>query len=127
MRPHDRLLQPIQPFARLGGDRHQRRAAADVIAAFDGSAINYCPPTTSNSTGAPGTLSAEGSFAVADDDLTIHADQLPPGQATLFLVSRTQGFIANPGGSFGNLCLGGQVGRFNAQITLPCATPLDVQ
>ena len=101
----------------VSGGRMNLRAAADVIAGFDGGAVSYCTPTTNNSTGAPGLLSAEGSFDVALDDLMIHADQLPPGQATLFLVSRTQGFVANPGGSFGNLCLGGQVGRFNAQVT----------
>ncbi|MEC8512582.1 MAG: S8 family serine peptidase [Planctomycetota bacterium] len=102
----------------VSGGRMNLRAAADVIAAFDGGGVvSYCTPTTANSTGVPGLLSAEGSLEVALDDLTIHADQLPPGQATLFLVSRTQGFTGNPGNSFGNLCLGGQVGRFNAQVT----------
>jgi hypothetical protein len=28
------------------------------------------------------------------------------------LTSRTQGFVANPGGSQGNLCLGGSIGRY---------------
>ena len=89
------------------------RAAADVIAGFDGSAVGYRTPTTNNSTGARGYQRED--FDVALDDLVIHADR-PAGAATLFLVSRT-GFVANPGGGFGNLCLGGQVGRFNAQVT----------
>ena len=33
-----------------------------------------------------------------------------------FLLSETQAFFANPGGSQGNLCIGGTLGRFRAQV-----------
>ncbi len=31
-------------------------------------------------------------------------------------MSQTQGFIANPGGSQGNLCLGGAIGRYRSLL-----------
>jgi hypothetical protein len=49
---------------------------------------------------------------VADDSLTLKAFQLPADEFGYFLASATQGFVANPGGSQGNLCLGGSIGRF---------------
>ena len=77
---------------------------------------NYCDPAVPNSTGLPGTIGATGSELVADNDLTLTAVDLPPNQFGFFLASLTQGFVANPGGSQGNLCLGGTIGRFTAQV-----------
>jgi hypothetical protein len=71
----------------------------------------YCM-TNPNSTGVPGVLSATGSAAVASNDVTLTADDLPLNAFGFFLTSRTQGFTANPGGSQGNLCLGGSIGRY---------------
>ena len=65
-----------------------------------------------NSTGVPGLIAAIGSGLVADNDVTLVATQLPPNQFGFFLTSQTQGFITNPGGSQGNLCLGGNIGRY---------------
>ena len=77
---------------------------------------NYCSPNAVNSTGLPGRLWATGSVAASANSLELTAIMLPPNQFGLFLTSRSQGFTLNPGGSFGNLCLGSPIGRFASQI-----------
>ncbi|MEM1449285.1 MAG: hypothetical protein AAGI22_09220 [Planctomycetota bacterium] len=72
---------------------------------------NYCAANP-NSTGSPGVLSAIGSVLAVDDDVTLTASDLPTGSFGFFLTSRTQGFTAMPGGSEGNLCLAGSIGRY---------------
>ncbi|MEZ5976060.1 MAG: hypothetical protein R3E96_14830 [Planctomycetota bacterium] len=76
----------------------------------------YCTPAVANSTGQPGTLSAYGSPFAANNSLTLTATHLPQNQFGYFLNSTSQGLVANPGGSLGNLCLGGTspIGRHNA-------------
>jgi hypothetical protein len=73
---------------------------------------NYCSSPV-NSTGQEGQLSATGSVVASDSDLTLTVTQVPDGQFGFVLGSQTQGMIANPGGSLGNLCLGGNLARFN--------------
>ena len=77
--------------------------------------VRYCDPMPQNSTGESSTIYATGTPAVAANNLTMHAFNLPQNQFGYLLNSRGQGFIPNPAGSFGNLCLGGgmQVGRHN--------------
>ncbi|MGK0220472.1 MAG: hypothetical protein ACI9HE_003983 [Planctomycetota bacterium] len=77
---------------------------------------NYCGPGNPNSSGQPGAISAVGSPVAADNDLTLVASDLPDGQFAYFLGSRTQGFVANPSGSQGDLCVIGSIARFNTQI-----------
>ncbi len=72
---------------------------------------NYCMANP-NSTGAPATISAIGSGRVSDNDLVLTASQLPTNSFGFFLTSRFQGFVANPSGSAGNLCLSGSIGRY---------------
>ena len=66
----------------------------------------------SNSTGAAGRLEGSGSASVAENNLTLVATNLPPTVFGLFITSTSQDFVANPGGSEGNLCLGGSIGRY---------------
>ena len=66
-----------------------------------------------NSTGLPGTITATGTALVSDNDLTLNATDLPPGEFGYFLVSATQGFFTPPGSS-GFICLNGDIGRYNA-------------
>jgi hypothetical protein len=87
----------------------------DNVRITEGFGAEYCT-SNPNSTGAPGVLGVSGSAAAADDLLYLNAFQLPPDQFGYFLASQTQGFVAGPGGSQGNLCLGGQIKRFAAQI-----------
>jgi hypothetical protein len=74
----------------------------------------YCTAVP-NSTGAIGITSAFGLQTPGDNDLTLTASGLPNGAFGYFLVSADQSFIAGAGGSAGNLCLGGAVGRFVGQ------------
>ena len=76
----------------------------------------YCDPAPPNSTGSPGIITALGCPDVASNSLTLVASQLPPNQFGYFLVSETQGFKANPGGSQGNLCLSGTIARYVSDI-----------
>ncbi|MDA1266656.1 MAG: hypothetical protein O2816_16370 [Planctomycetota bacterium] len=77
---------------------------------------DYCGPAEVNSRGIPAQLLASGSTSVVDDALTLKAVALPYNQFGMFLTSQSQGFAQNPGGSQGNLCLSGNIGRFNGQI-----------
>ena len=71
---------------------------------------SYCV-TALNSTGSAGELVALGSSNVADNDLMLRSSSLPLSSFGIVIVSTTQGFVLNPGGSAGNLCLGGAIGR----------------
>ena len=91
---------------------------------------NYCTANPS-STGAPARIRALGSDTAADNDLTIEAYDMPLNTFGLLATSLAPGFVGNPGGSQGNLCLGGSLGRYNANITNSGATgsfqiPLDL-
>ena len=46
------------------------------------------------------------------NDVVLFASDMPQNALAYFLISRTQGFVAGPAGSAGNLCLGGDIGRF---------------
>lgn len=58
------------------------------------------------------TLTATGSRAATDNDVTLAASDLPPNRLGLFLASRTAGSALLPG-SRGRLCLGGPVLRLS--------------
>ncbi len=77
---------------------------------------SFCSPIVPNSTGLPGTIRARGSALVSDNDVTVIAEQLPPNEFGYFIVSQWSGFFANPGGSQGNLCLSGTIGRYGQAV-----------
>ncbi|MEM6674468.1 MAG: hypothetical protein AAF726_16600 [Planctomycetota bacterium] len=77
----------------------------------DGLGTNYCM-ANANSTGVAAVMSADGSSAAADNDVTLMAENLPAFAFSFFLTSQMQDFVMNPGGSSGNLCLGGNIGRY---------------
>ncbi|MEM6671811.1 MAG: hypothetical protein AAF726_03150 [Planctomycetota bacterium] len=72
---------------------------------------NYCI-ANANSTGQPGVISAIGSSAALDNDVTLIASELPTNSFGYFLTSQVQGFVSMPGGSAGTLCLVGAIGRY---------------
>lgn len=76
----------------------------------------YCS-SNPNSTGVNGQTVVSGDPAASTDLVFLSATDLPASQFGYFLASRTQGFVANPGGSMGNLCLAGNVARFRSQAT----------
>jgi len=88
----------------------------DVYRGPVSSGTPYCDPAVDNSTGNPGVLHAIGSRYAGVNFLQLEALDLPADRFGYFLVSASQGFIANPGGSAGNLCLGGTIGRFASLI-----------
>lgn len=65
-----------------------------------------------NSTGAASSILVSGSSTVANNDVTLTASGLPNNVFGFFITSLTQGFVMNPAGSAGNLCLGGAIGRY---------------
>ena len=80
--------------------------------------ISFLGRTNSGNAPAGAALVATWSVLVSDNDLTLTASSLPPEQFGYFLSSPVQGFIANPGGSDGNLCLGGGalLGRYAGMV-----------
>ena len=78
--------------------------------------ITYCT-NVPTSTGFPGRIRAIGSDDVSDNNLAIQAYQLPVNTFGLLLGSNAPGFVANPGGSQGNLCILGDIGRYNSDVS----------
>lgn len=76
----------------------------------------YCTPANLNSSGTSGVCSAFGQYHAEANDLELSASGLPKNELGYFLCSQTLGFTANPGGSQGNLCIGGKIGRFVSQV-----------
>ncbi|MEZ6015010.1 MAG: kelch repeat-containing protein [Planctomycetota bacterium] len=75
--------------------------------------VRYCSPGVINSTGAASTLQCLGfPGSVAQGAAMLVARGLPPQTLGYFLTSNTQGLTVGPGGSQGDLCLGGAIGRF---------------
>ena len=65
-----------------------------------------------NSTGPGARLVAMGSGALSDNTLSLRGVGLPAESAALFMFSRSPGLVLQPGGSQGQLCLSGALGRF---------------
>jgi hypothetical protein len=78
---------------------------------------NYCGPANKHSGGTAGVMSGWGSGQVAQNNLSFTASSLPAGEWGYFITSQTKGFRPFPGGSQGNLCLGGKMGRFVKQLS----------
>ncbi|MCP3919044.1 MAG: LamG domain-containing protein [bacterium] len=74
--------------------------------------MSYCGPAIPNSSGMGAIIEATGSAAVAANNVTLTASQMPAGQFGYFLAGQTQGFF-NPPGSQGLICLVGNIGRYN--------------
>ena len=76
-----------------------------------------------NSTGGESRLGAMGSSTVADNNLTLEVEGLPSGQFGFFVTSLGTGFVANPGGSAGDLCIADPVlGRYSNMVQTTSAT-----
>ena len=73
--------------------------------------VNYCSANI-NSTGVGASMGASGTNTVSANDLVLEASALPNNSFGFFLTSQTQGSVSNPGGSQGDLCLGGAIGRY---------------
>jgi probable HAF family extracellular repeat protein len=71
--------------------------------------VGYCDGVV-NSTGQPGVLEAQR-LDWGARTMELAASQLPANTNAFSLASLQSGFVAHPGGSSGNLCLGGAIGR----------------
>ncbi|MEM9802578.1 MAG: hypothetical protein AAGA20_19790, partial [Planctomycetota bacterium] len=76
---------------------------------------NYCTANP-NSTGGISIISATGSTNVDDNDVTLACSNLPINAFGYFITSPLAGFVSSPGGSAGNLCLGGGIGRYAGNV-----------
>ncbi len=76
----------------------------------------YCAPAVPNSSGEAAALSARGSVIAAEQNFILEAGYLPAGTFGFALISRSASVTPSPGGSDGNLCLGGTIGRFAQNI-----------
>ncbi|MEM8711391.1 MAG: M12 family metallo-peptidase, partial [Planctomycetota bacterium] len=93
-------------------DQMRSAVAGSCLPPYSGGlGSNFCSPNP-NSTGVASQMSAAGSPTVADNDVTLTVTDLPISSFGFFVVSDAQGFVANPGGSAGNLCVSGSIGRF---------------
>jgi hypothetical protein len=84
-----------------------------------------------NTTGVISDISASGSTDVSLNDVTLACASLPLNSFGYFVTSGMQGFVANAGGSSGNLCVGGNIGRYslsvlNAGATGQVSLPIDL-
>ncbi len=70
---------------------------------------NYCTAVV-NSTGLAGSIAVSNVDTVGRT-MDLNATKLPPNSFGFFIASMTQAFVPNAGGSSGNLCIGGQIGR----------------
>lgn len=84
---------------------------------------NYCVANP-NSTGATGHLVGYGREEVAGNDLVLVGVNLPLDVYGLLLNSPNQTFVANAGGSAGNLCVGPDLGRHAKQLENTAGTGL---
>ena len=90
----------------------------------------YCA-TTVNSTGSEGIAELVGSTLVEANTLSFDVSSLPTNAFGYLLVSTDPGFTMFPGGSVGNLCLSGAIGRyvsalFNTGATGTASTTIDL-
>ena len=113
----------IDPVASLGS----------LISVIPGSVgTNYCM-ANSNSSGGTAQMGGFGSANVDANQLTIDCTSMPALVFGFFIVSRADGFVPNPAGSAGNLCLTGSIGRYvgsgqikNSGLAGTISLPLDL-
>jgi hypothetical protein len=77
---------------------------------------NYCT-AAANSTGQTGTITAQN-IDLNARTMELAGGSLPTNSNAYSIASLTQGFVANPGGSSGNICLGGAIGRVVGGLVL---------
>ncbi len=66
-----------------------------------------------NSTGTGAVLFSIGTASIASNDLGLGSHSLPLNSFGFYITSRSYGFVANPAGSAGNLCIAGTpIGRY---------------
>ncbi len=110
--PDESLLYayPVQAYATVNTHKLLVASFLELVGASECTA-------QLNQTGYAASITASGSSSLAADNLHLTLTDVPPSATVLLLASRAAGFVANPGGSFGNLCLSGPLGRFPASLS----------
>ncbi|QDV06768.1 hypothetical protein Poly30_22830 [Planctomycetes bacterium Poly30] len=116
-RPNNRDLDPFFGKVRGVAVYEAMLTPAEIVEHHNvyfngGLGTQYCGPGVPNSTGNSGQIAASGSLVAAANDVTLTASDIPRFTFGFFITSQTQGFVMMPGGSQGNLCLSGAVGRY---------------
>lgn len=103
-----------------GGDLATSQISFNQASVSDGSVLTFyriddigtpfCAANP-NSTGASSAITAVGTVSVSSNTLNLRCEGLPLNATAFFIVSDVPFFVANAGGSQGNLCLGGAIGR----------------
>ena len=92
----------------------------DIVEIFDPGlgelGTTYCGPANLNSTGQSATMSAFGIQAAAANFVILTAAGMPQERLGMFLTGDAQAFVPFVGGSQGNLCLGGKLGRYRSDV-----------
>ncbi len=105
------LIIEVDMFTAGGCNDYDMQISGSNGMGSAGPGTNYCMANT-NSTGLTASISAAGSSVASHNNVTLTTSDLPNNSFGFFLVSTSQGFVPNPGGSSGNLCLGGAIGRY---------------
>ncbi len=95
-------------------DIASQSGSAYIFSNSEGLGAVYCDPAVVNSTGEFGKIEVLGSVLASDNDFGLLASDLPVGQFGFFVGGTASVLVMNPGGSNGNLCVGGNFVRFNA-------------
>lgn len=96
----------------------------NLSAEVAGSAPTICLVGEENSIGFRGTIRALGSSMIAGAGFELVASRIPPGQFGMFLGSQTLTAPDPISGSFGNLCLGGSIGRYDGPGQIGSSGPM---
>ena len=81
-----------------------------------GDIATYCSSNMNSASIIGAQLGATGSTNAADNNLTLNATDLPLDKFCYMIMSQSQGFVGNFGGSQGNLCLGAPFYRFSSNV-----------
>lgn len=121
----------VSAFTDLDADGRNEWLVTDLtaglgrVSAYQGPGqigAQLCDPAVPNSTGEPATLRAVGAQEANANQLRLLAGRLPAGQPVLFLSSPIDGFVPGAGGSQGDLCLGGAIGRYTDDLAFAGST-----
>ena len=96
-----------------------RQVLKDALASWNAASCDpfqtYCTAVP-NSSGATGKVTTSGTSSVIQNNFSMGAMDLPQNVFTFLLVGTQMDFVPFPGGSLGNLCVGGSIGRYHSSL-----------
>lgn len=107
-------------------DNGSQSGSAYIFEDSDGAGSSYCDPAVINSTNEFGKIAVLGSILASANNFALQASDLPLNQFGFFLGGTQSVLVMNPAGSNGNLCVGGNLVRFNAASQIGVADAFGV-